>query len=300
MASLSNMPFAGIVVIIIIGVLFVLSLGILFSVYSRYKYLAHDISGTTDQHNRFMRYTVSQFAESYKRYGKDTNTPAIIEEAIGSKLGGCLLAERFLNNAVSLFVTLGLFGTFLGLSLSVGSLSDLLSIGNSSDWMSVLDSVGGGLMSALSGMGVAFYTSLVGVACSIILTVLRSIFSPSASRELLESRLELWLDQTVAPTLPTKAITGENADFSVIQEAIDAMNDASYAMEKTLGEATDSLRATLRGFDNTVNSFNGGVHDFSEFNYNLRGTVERLDLGVREFTSSLKDAASGLRRGDNQ
>ena len=296
MASLSNMPFAGIVVIIIIGILFVLSLIVLFAVYSRYRFLTRDISGTTEQKNRFMRYTVSQFAESYKRYGKETNTPAIIEEAVGSRLSGCLLAERFLNNAVSLFVTLGLFGTFLGLSLSVGSLSELLSYGNSSDWMSVLDSVGGGLMSALSGMGVAFYTSLVGVTCSILLTVLRSIFSPSAARELMESKLELWLDQSVAPTLPTKA---SDNDIDLIHEMIDAMNDASYAMEKTLDDTVSSLRTTLKGFDSTVSSFNGGVHDFSEFNYNLRGTVERLDLGVREFSSALKNASARIERGDN-
>lgn len=296
MASLSNMPFAGIVVIIIIGALFVLSLIVLFAVYSRYKYLTHEISGTTEQGNRFMRYAVNQFAESYKRYGKETNTPAIIEEAVGSRLGGCLLAERFLNNAVSLFVTLGLFGTFLGLSLSVGSLSELLSYSNSSDWLSVLNSVGDGLMSSLSGMGVAFYTSLVGVACSIILTILRSIFSPSAARELMESKMELWLDQSVAPTLTTKA---PQDDAGMLQEMIDAINDATYSMEKTLADTTAALRSTLKGFDNTVNGFNGSVHDFSEFNYNLRGTVERLDLAARDFGTAVRSATGAFGRGDN-
>lgn len=296
MEILSNMPFSGILVIAIIAALFVFSLIVLFSVYSRYKYLSHEISGTTDQRNRFMRYTVNQFAESYKRYGKETNTPAIIEEAVGSKLGRSLLAERFLNNAVSLFVTLGLFGTFLGLSLSVGSLSELLSQGDTSDWVAVLDNVGGGLMSALSGMGVAFYTSLVGVACSIILTILRSIFSPSAARELLESRMELWLDQSVAPTLPTVAAE-DNSEL--IHDMLDALNDATYTMEKTLDDTTASMRNALKGFDNTISSFNGSVHDFSEFNYNLRGTIERLDLSVRDFSTSLKSAASRMERGDN-
>jgi len=295
MASFSNMPFAGIVVIFIIGALFVLSLFVLFAVYTRYKYLTHEISGTTEQGNRFLRYSVNQFAESYKRYGKETNTPAIIEEAVGSRLGGCLLAERFLNNAVSLFVTLGLFGTFLGLSLSVGSLSKLLSASGSSDWTTVLSSVGDGLLSALSGMGVAFYTSLVGVACSIILTILRSVFSPSAARELMESKMELWLDQSVAPTLPTRAANTESEN---VNNFIDAINDATYNMEKTLEDTTNALRATLKGFDNTVNSFNGSVHDFSEFNYNLRGTIERLDLSVRDFSTTLRNKANELGRGD--
>ena len=66
MASLSNMPLAGIVVIAIIVVLFGLSLFILFGVYARYKHLTYQISGTVNQDNRFLRYTVNQFAESYK------------------------------------------------------------------------------------------------------------------------------------------------------------------------------------------------------------------------------------------
>ena len=51
-----------------------------------------------------------------------------------------------MNNAVSLFVTLGLFGTFLGLSLAVASLTELIGYSNTSEWLSVLDSVGGGLL----------------------------------------------------------------------------------------------------------------------------------------------------------
>ena len=79
------------------------------------------------------------------------NTPAIITDVVSSRLSGLLLAERFLNNAVSLFVTLGLFGTFLGLSMSVTSLTELIGVSNSSEWLSVMDTVGGGLLSALFG-----------------------------------------------------------------------------------------------------------------------------------------------------
>ena len=295
MPDLSNMPFAGIVVIFIISILFVLSILVLFGVYFRYKHLTYEISGTMDQDNRFLRYAVNQFAESYKRYGKETNTPAIIEEAVAAKLGGSLLAERFLTNAVSLFVTLGLFGTFLGLSLSVSSLTELISPSSADEWLSVIDSVGGGLMSSLSGMGVAFYTSLVGVGCSIILTILRSIFSPSAARELLESRMELWLDQSVAPTLPTMVA---DDDSEVVAQMIEGLNQASAAMEASLSEATSSLRSSLVGFNKTVSSFNDGVHDFSEFSYALQGTIERLDVSIRDFGSSVRSLTTKAERSD--
>lgn len=304
MNVLTSMPASGIIVIAAIAILFVFAVLLLFYTWGRYKGLAGMVKGGLDRNNGFLRFTVNDFADAYKKYGQNVNTPAIISNAVSTKLSGLLLCERFLANAVSLFVTLGLFGTFLGLSHSVSSLTELISYSNTSEWLSVLDSVGGGLMSALSGMGVAFYTSLVGVACSIVLTLLRSIFSPQAERETLEARLELWLDHTVAPTLPTGRAKDES---EMVQQMVHAMDSASQTMERALQNATgdlktaiDSSRAPIVAFNKTVDSFNGGVRDFSEFNYNLRGTVERLDVTVRDLVSGLREVSRILEKGGKQ
>ncbi len=304
MNVLASMPASGIIVIAAIAILFVLAVLLLFYTWGRYKGLAGMVRGGLDRDNGFLRFTVNDFADAYKKYGQNVNTPAIISNAVSTKLSGLLLCERFLANAVSLFVTLGLFGTFLGLSHSVSSLTELISYSNTSEWLSVLDSVGGGLMSALSGMGVAFYTSLVGVACSIVLTLLRSIFSPQTERETLEARLELWLDHTVAPTLPTERAKDES---EMVQQMVHAMDSASKTMERALQNATgdlktaiDSSRAPITAFNKTVDSFNGGVRDFSEFNYNLRGTVERLDVTVRDLVSGLREVSRILEKGGKQ
>ena len=304
MNVLASMPASGIIVIAAIAILFVLAVLLLFCTWGRYKGLAGMVKGGLDRDNGFLRFTVNDFADAYKKYGQNVNTPAIISNAVSTKLSGLLLCERFLANAVSLFVTLGLFGTFLGLSHSVSSLTELISYSNTSEWLSVLDSVGGGLMSALSGMGVAFYTSLVGVACSVVLTLLRSIFSPQAERETLEARLELWLDHTVAPTLPTERAKDES---EMVQQMVHAMDSASKTMESALQNATgdlktaiDSSRAPIVAFNKTVDSFNGGVRDFSEFNYNLRGTVERLDVTVRDLVSGLREVSRILEKGGKQ
>ena len=304
MGAWKNMPAAGLCVVVVIAALFLLSLGLLFMTYGRYRRLSGMVSGELDRDNEFLRYTVNEFAAAYRQYGEGVNTPAIIANAIHAKMGALLLFERFLNNAVSLFVTLGLFGTFLGLSLSVSSLTELISYSNTSEWLSVLDSVGGGLMSALSGMGVAFYTSLVGVACSILLTLLRSVFSPQAQREKLETQVELWLDHNVAPTLPTEKAK-DNADL--IRQMIHALDAAAESMDQTLKRSTDELKLTLAAsqkpledFNRTVDSFNEGVRDFSEFNYNLRGTVERMDVCIRDLVSVLRSSARGLERSERQ
>lgn len=299
MSKLSTMPPAGLVVIVIILSLFALALVLLFATYGRYSRLSR-LVGKLDRDNAFLRFAVNDFAEAYRRHGKDVNTPAIVANSVSTKLSGALLCERFLNNAVSLFVTLGLFGTFLGLSLSVSSLTEMIGYSNTSEWLSVLDSVGEGLMSALSGMGVAFYTSLVGVACSIVLTLLRSVFSVQSAREKLETRLELWLDHEVAPTLPTEA---PKDDADLVHQMILALNQTSESMDKTLSTATDELknaiaasRTPIAAMNKTVESFNTGVRDFSEFNYNLRGTVERMDVSVRDLVSGLREVARELER----
>lgn len=304
MSGLQSMPPVGLIVIVAIVALFALAVLLLFYVSARYKHLSSMVTGSLDKDSGFLRFVVNDFASAYKKYGLEVNTPALVQNAVSVKLSGLLLIERFLNNAVSLFVTLGLFGTFLGLSLSVSSLTELIGYSNTDQWLSVLDSVGEGLMSALSGMGVAFYTSLVGVACSILLTLLRSVFSPQAQREKLETQVELWLDHSVAPTLPTEKAK-DNADL--IRQMIHALDAAAESMDKTLKRSTDELKLTLAAsqkpledFNRTVDSFNEGVRDFSEFNYNLRGTVERMDVCIRDLVSVLRSSARGLERSERQ
>ena len=153
MGVLRNMPVSGVIVIAIISALFILAVILLFYVRIHYRVLEGKASGSNQSARGFRSAVLKEYTAAYKQYGQDVNTPAIISDVIGSRLSGLLLCERFLNNAVSLFVTLGLFGTFLGLSMSVSSLTELLGMSNTSEWMSVMDSVGGGLMSALSGMG---------------------------------------------------------------------------------------------------------------------------------------------------
>ena len=295
MGLFQNLPAGGFAVIVIIAALFVLALVILFYTSGRYRGLA--AIGSAENARGFHKALIGEFSEAYRKYGRDVNTPAIISDVIGKKLGALLLCERFLNNAVSLFVTLGLFGTFLGLSMSVSSLTELIAYSNTEEWLSVLDSVGGGLMSALGGMGVAFYTSLVGAGCSILLTVLRTIFNPQAERERLETGLELWLDTELAPTLATEAV---HDDADLVRQTVKALRmalgsaalaytESTKSASASLQKAADDNRETLAAFDRTVDKFNTGVHDFSEVDYNLRGSVERMDLAVRDLSSAMRE-----------
>ena len=110
--------------------------------------------------------------------------------------------------------------------------------------------------------------------------------------------------EPVAPTLPTERAKDES---EMVQQMVHAMDSASQTMERALQNATgdlktaiDSSRAPIVAFNKTVDSFNGGVRDFSEFNYNLRGTVERLDVTVRDLVSGLREVSRILEKGGKQ
>lgn len=312
---LKEMPQEGAVVILVICALFAAALTTMFMLYFRYRRMSRNLTLGDWEEDDFLRSVTEEFSAAYRDNGNMTNTPGIISVVMGKRLHRMLFWERFLNNAVSLFVTLGLFGTFLGLSLSVSSLTKLISFSNTSEWLRVLDSVGGGLMSALSGMGVAFYTSLVGAGCSIILTLLRTIFNPQSQREKLSSELELWLDHTLAPTLPGPE---KKDDAALVHQMIEGLNKAADSMEKTLNDTSTAMEKTLNdnsatlqktieaskpylvAFHQTVDKFNNGVRDFGEIDYNLRGTIERLDVAARDLVSAVRQTARNAERGEGR
>ncbi len=305
MLHFENLAPAGAAVIAVILILFALAAILLLFVYARYRALQRDMARRGGASSAFISFLREDFRAAYRQYGQNTNTPAIINNAVSARLGGLLFCERFINNAVSLFVTLGLFGTFLGLALSVSSLTELLSLSSSEEWLSILDSVGGGLISALSGMGVAFYTSLVGVACSIIFTLLRSVFNPQVQREKLETTAELWLDHTVAPQEITDMAPDDESLLLQLKDELrahaamveSALNNCTAQFERVLSSTTKSLgemiaysKEPLTVFYNTVDTFNENVRDFSEFNYDLRGNIERMDVAFRDFAATLRQA----------
>ena len=131
------------------------------------------------------------------------------------------------------------------------------------------------------------------LGCSILLTILRTILNPQAQREHLETRLELWLDTEVAPGLATESATD---DAGLVKRMISALNATADEIQASLRGASDALmrtaaqnRTAMEQFDQTVGRFNTGVHDFTEVDYNLRGSVERMDLAVRDLASALRE-----------
>ena len=73
MSNLQHIPAGGFVVIVIIGILFVLSVILLFHVYLRYRVLAGKASGDDQNAKGFKAALLGSYIDGYKKYGEDVN-----------------------------------------------------------------------------------------------------------------------------------------------------------------------------------------------------------------------------------
>lgn len=305
MAILTSLPMSGKLIISLIIFLFLLAVGLLFILKMKYQSLCddvdlvyHDTSGKFPLENPAIETAIQRYKIGYYDSGSDVNTPAIVDSAMSAVLKGSSLMERFIKNVVALLITLGLLGTFIGLTMAVGDLATMFQNGNGQDVMATLENVEGGLMSSLSGMGVAFTTSLVGIATSILFTLLNIFISPLHKREQFVVSLEDYLDNVLAPKLKTSR-PGDNEEILKMMD--NALGRHSRTIADSLTDSSQMLQDTalwlndvMKRFATTCDSFNENVRDFSEFNHNLRNNIERMDVNFIRLVDVMKDNSDRL------
>lgn len=116
-----------------------------------------------------------------------------ILESIGTRLDE---ARDLLRYLTGLLVFLGLLGTFWGLLETVGSISRVIgSLNVGPESSSVLETMKTGLAAPLGGMGIAFSSSLFGLAGSLVLGFLDLQAGQAQNR--FYTDLEDWLSTTV-------------------------------------------------------------------------------------------------------
>jgi hypothetical protein len=102
--------------------------------------------------------------------------------------------ERELSRYMTgLLIFLGLLGTFWGLILTIGSVSEVIqnmSVG-SGDVTTLFNQLKSGLAQPLNGMGVAFSSSMLGLACALVLGFLDLTAGQAQTR--FYNELEEWL-----------------------------------------------------------------------------------------------------------
>jgi len=308
--ALSDLGYTAYSIIFAIAVIFSVSLFTMISVRGRYRRLQKELKSVEARGDKFRSVILSDIVEDYKSISMNSrgevNTQALVEKNLSAGLKSLGLGERFVKNSVSLMVVLGLLGTFFGLTMSVGKLVELLNASGNSELLVEIDSIIPGLISAVKGMAVAFSTSLAGICGSIVITVLGILINIEEARQSLMVQLEDYLDNVIEQELlkhkeselgrVSAAIAGCFDDFSlkvenVLRNTVVDFSDKLSTASSNIVKASEGLEGTIGRFEGALAVFASNTRDFSEFNYNLRGNIERMDVSFLNLKESLSETS---------
>lgn len=199
---------------------------------------------------------------------ENVNTHSIIDVAIEAFQKPYKAAEVLLGKINGLLISLGLFGTFLGLTSALGQIGELFS-GTSSE--ALIAEAGLNtfkmLISSFKGMSVAFITSLFGTGLSILFSVLTSFVGYNDAKNLLITELEEYLDIKVA---------GE-----VLKEQRE--NDNSVVEKVLFKDVVESISV----FNNTINSYVNDLSFLKDFNQQFKENLTHADNSISNINRSL-------------
>jgi methyl-accepting chemotaxis protein len=291
LAGLSLVDASGYVIIAaIIGLLIA---GVLVTLYVRARYtrIERDLERNGRPGVAFespvLNRIVINTEEALRRHAGDINTQAIIDHNFQSELKALLIGERFVKASTGLMIILGLVGTFYGLTLSIGKLVVLVS-GDISETSEITDALTQGLTRALSGMSVAFSTSLFGILAAIVMTVLGVFANVADRRTALMVRIEAFVDNVLLAAMrgagSQPALSGPGAGAAGVTSAQELAR-----LCDGFGESVARLQGVVGQFETALVSFSATTRDFREFNLHLKDNVQRMSLSFGDLSETLKN-----------
>lgn len=297
-SSLSLIHPSGIVILVVILALFASGVMLTMYVRGRYALIARDLRRgreSADFGSGALQHVMRNAHDALRTGAIEVNTQAIVETAFQTELRGLLVAERFVKSATGLSIIMGLVGTFYGLSSSIGRLSALLS-GDAPNAAEATAALTQGLTETLSGMSVAFTSSLFGIVTAVLLTLLGVFFNIADRRTALMVQIENFLDNTFLAH--ARASLGESGGGGRASSGPAASMHADARVERMVqgfGESVARLTGAVQHFEAALVTFAGNTRDFQEFNHHLRDNIQRMSLGFGDLSETLKQHAGAVR-----
>jgi hypothetical protein len=198
-----------------------------------------------------------------------------ILESIGTRLDESRDVGRYLTG---LLVFLGLLGTFWGLLETVGSVGRVIqSLDASGDSGRIFDDLKTGLAAPLGGMGIAFSSSLFGLAGSLVLGFLDLQAGQAQNRFYTE--LEDWLSTTVADLgaveLDTSSATAPlAAAINRLEKSLEAAGGERGS--KAMINLASSLQELVQHMRNEQQMLRDWVEAQSERQTEIREVLDKL------------------------
>ncbi|SFD44122.1 MotA/TolQ/ExbB proton channel family protein [Lentibacillus persicus] len=180
---------------------------------------------------------------------------------------------KMVQMTVSVFILVGVLGTFIGLTLSLGS----------------IDAAGSQLVenvvSVLSGIDVAFYTSIAGMGLSLMMTVLIKVLNTEYMLTDIMLKAEAHLE-------------GNGPDgISRLIEVSETINDSIGHLEETNQKSLTGIENAFSGFQDYTSSLQQSAEDLAAFNDGLSrnlGTFQELFNHMKDVTDGFGESTAKL------
>jgi hypothetical protein len=187
---------------------------------------------------------------------------------------------------VNLLIFLGLLGTFYGLATTVPAVVETirsLAPQEGEESLAVFKRLMSGLESQLGGMGVAFASSLLGLAGSLIVGLLELFAGHGQNRFYRE--LEEWLSSFTRVSFSSGEDGG--GESGVVTEVLDTMAeqmDALQAMFVHSAEGRDMVNQKLSDLVDNISAMNVR----QDQNDNIAASLERVAVGQEALTEVMR------------
>ena len=201
-------------------------------------------------------------------------------------------AREFTRYLVNLLIFLGLLGTFYGLATTVPALVETirsLAPQDGEEGAAVFSRLMNGLDSQLSGMGVAFASSLLGLAGSLVVGLLELFAGHGQNRFYRE--LEEWLssitrvgfssgdgDSGSEQSMVAGILDHMAQQMEKMQNIFASAESSRFGVDEKLGRLADALDSMTRRMEASDN-VNDGMLRVAEGQNRLVETLQKLDLG---------------------
>ncbi len=189
----------------------------------------------------------------------------------------CEPIDYFCRILPNLLLAFGLLGTFLGITINLANISQTISQIEINDVRSLVQE----LNQPLQGMGIAFITSLIAVACSSLLTVVNFSWNTSLAKSAIINSLEDYLDNIYLPQLPARNPIGESIDRLVTE-----FGNFLSKFEDTVGQAIGQSVAVP-------------IQQMVAENQKISKFAEQVYSGLIESSGSLEKSATSFRQAAN-
>ena len=204
-------------------------------------------------------------------------------------------AHSWIHQAPGILISLGLLGTFWGLTVGLSQISDALAPGATPEQtMAALSAI-------VAPMGTAFQTSLIGLLLSLIVLITSQISGARTCLERCESLLSSWLETVLPQELGDKLMTPLKKSIDGLNETTEHLPDAvAMSIKKAMKEAFAERLEKMFDLSTTIGvEAQQATRQLSAVASNLNESSQDFVMAAQAFQQSkfpeaLRESVSGL------